>query len=216
MTLALTLLGGLVAASVALYAGLLQLDVRPRLALAPGYALIAADGARLTSEDLRGHVVLYTFDYLGNDDPARRTAPLMREVQAALRAQPMPEVPVRLVTVAFNHPPPDSLQAAAARTEAAPDLWTWATGSPQALRTVVRDGFGVYYERRPEGGYRFDPVFVVVDGLGIVRARYRIGRPSAAALVSDLRAVAREASATRGSTRLAYEAAHLFSCYSVR
>jgi protein SCO1/2 len=39
--------------------------VLPRLALAPGYLLVDQDGVRLTSEGVRGKLVVYTIGYTG-------------------------------------------------------------------------------------------------------------------------------------------------------
>lgn len=211
LKITLALFAGFVVLAGVLYAALFQLDVRPRLGFAPGFSLTAADGSGLTSDDLRGGITVFTFDHAGNDDPVRGTTPVLRAVKTALDAEDTGDIPVRLVTVAFDGPPPDQLRDAAA----AADEWTWATGSPDALRRTVRDGFGAYYEREPDGTYRFDPTFVVVDGLGIVRARYRLGLPRPEALVSDVRSLVREAQSAEGTLGLAYEAAHLFSCYSV-
>lgn len=158
---------------------------------------------------------LYTFDYAGNDDLARQTAPVFRAVQDALGQEDATDAPVRLVTIAFDGPPPERLCEAAGEAEGDVRRWTWATGSDVVLRRIVRDGFGAYYEREPDGTYRFDPMFVVVDGLGIVRARYRLGLPVPEALVADVRSLVREAQSAEGTLGLAYEAAHLFSCYSV-
>lgn len=207
----LALFAGFVVLAGVLYASLFQLDVRPRLGFAPGFALTAADGSGLTSDDLRGGITVFTFDHAGNDDPARGTTPVLRSVKTALDAEDTGDIPVRLVTVAFDGPPPGRLHEAVA----AADEWTWATGSTDALRRTVRDGFGAYYERESDGTYRFDPTFVVVDGLGIIRARYRLGLPRPEALVSDVRSLVREAQSAEGTLGLAYEAAHLFSCYSV-
>ena len=211
----LALLGAFVVLAAVGYAALFRLDVRPRLGFAPGFALTAADGSPLTSEDVRGGITLYTFDYAANDDPARQTAPVFRAVQDALDREGATDVPVRLVTVAFDGPPPERLREAATEAGGDAEGWTWATGSDAVLRRTVRDGFGAYYERAPDGAYRFDPTFVVVDGLGIVRARYRLGLPPPEALVADVRALAREARSAEGPLGLAYEAAHLFRCYSV-
>lgn len=213
LKVALTLFAGVVVLAAGTYAALFQLDVRPRLGFAPGFALTAADGRALTSDALRGGITVFTFDYAGNDDPARTTAPVLHAVHTALAEEDTGEIPVRLVTVAFDGPPPERLPAAMAMADA--DGWTWATGPPDVLRRTVRDGFGAYYEPMPDGTYRFDPTFVVVDGLGIVRARYRLGLPRPEALVADVRSLVREAQSAEGTLGLAYEAAHLFSCYSV-
>ena len=210
----LVLCAGFVALAAVGYAALFRLDVRPRLGFAPGFALTAANGSPLTSEDVRGEITLYTFDYAGNDDPARQTASVFRAVQDALGQEDTTDVPVRLITIAFDGSP-ERLREAAGEAEGDGRRWTWATGSDVVLRRTVRDGFGAYYEREPDGSYRFDPTFVVVDGLGIVRARYRLGLPAPEALVADVRSLVREAQSAEGTLGLAYEAAHLFSCYSV-
>ena len=209
-------LAGLVVLTFVGYAALLRLEVLPRLGFAPGWALVDAEGERLTSEDLRGHVVLYTFTYTGNQDPRRRTDEVMRAVQDGLVGEDLGGVPVRQVTISFDpeRDTPEALRQAAARAGADPEKWLFATGDEASLRTVIGQGFGAFYERRDDGSFAFDPTFVVVDGLSIVRSRYRVGLPSPEILLRDLRSVAREARAATGTARLAYEAAHLFSCYS--
>lgn len=205
------------AGAAAGYAALYRLDVRPRLGFAPGFALVQASGAPLASDDLRGVITLYTFAPL-NEAPgaARATTPVFEAVQAALASgdADTAAVPVRLVTIVLEPAPPERLQEAAAAAGADPARWTWATGSPEALRRTVRDGFGAYYAPAPDGNLRYDPTFVVVDGLGIVRAHYRLGVPAPEALLADLRALRREAAAAEGALGLAYEAAHLFRCYA--
>ena len=213
---ALILLAVLVVATFAGYAALLRLEVLPRLGFAPGWALVDAAGERLTSEDLRGHVVLYTFTYTANRDPRRQTGAVMRAVQEGLAGEDLGGVPVRQVTISFDpvRDTPEALRRAAAQAGADPDRWLFATGDAATLRAVVRRGFGAFYEARDDGTFAFDPTFVVVDGLGIVRSRYRVGLPRPEDLLRDLRSVVREAQAASGTLRLAYEAAHLFSCYS--
>jgi len=209
---------GLLLLAGAAYAGLFALGALPRLGFAPGYTFVDARGGRLTSEDLRGHVVLYTFAPAAGDAPHRDPASVMRAVQDAL-PEADGEIPLRLVTVILDAPPdalPDALAEAARQAGADPARWHFTAGPPEAVRTAVRDGFGVWYEDAPNGGIAYDPVFVVVDGMGIVRSRHRVGLPPADVLLGDLRSVVREASAATGAARLAYEAAHLFQCYPPR
>ncbi len=197
------------------YAALLQLNVLPRLAFAPGWSLIDANGNRLTSEDLRGTIAVYTFDYSRNSDASRQTHGVMRAIQDALTGEDLGGIAVRLVTVTLD---PDHDTPAVLQEKRPPrsdgTRWTFVTGDSAAVRTAVNTGFGVYYERRSAGHVLFDPTFILVDGLGIERARYRFGLPSPDDVVADLMSVVREAQAKTGSARLAYEAAHLFSCYS--
>ena len=198
------------------YAALLRLEVLPRLGFAPGWALVDSDGKRLTSEDLRGHVVLYTFTYASNRDPRRQTAEVMRAVQEGLAKEDLGGVPVRQVTISFDpaRDTPEVLRQASQSAGANPEQWLFATGDAASLRAVVGRGFGAFYEEQDDGTFAFDPMFVVVDGLSIVRSRYRVGLPRPEQLLRDLKSVAREAKAETGAARLAYEAAHLFSCYS--
>jgi len=198
------------------YAGLYRLGVLPRLDFAPGWSLTDATGERLTSEDLRGAVVLYTFTYTRAEDTRRQSMDVMRAVQERLRDENLGDVQVRLVTISFDaeHDTPATLRRTAEGVGADSTRWQFATGDAATLRTVVRDGFGVYYEPQPDGHFAFDPVYVLVDGWGIVRARYRFGRPAPDDLLRAIRSVVREVRAAEGAARYAYEAAHLFSCYS--
>lgn len=210
------ILAGILVFSFFGYLGLLRLEVLPRYAFAPGWAFVGQDGERVTSEELRGEVVVYTFTYTRNRDPRRDVHGVMRELQEALRAEDTGGVPVRLVTVSFDpaRDTPEVLRRRAREVGADPSLWLFATGRPEVLRTAVGHGFGAYYEERTDGSFAFDPLFVLVDGLGIVRARHRVGLPEPEVLLREIRSVVREAQAATGSARYAYEAAHFFSCYS--
>ena len=216
LRITLVALAVLVVVTFAGWAALLRLEVLPRLGFAPGWSLVDADGERLTSEDLRGHVVLYTFTYAGNRDPRRQTGEVMRAVQEGLAKEDLGDVPVRQVTISFDpeRDTPEILRQVAQQAGADPERWSFVTGDDANLRAVVRRGFGAFYEPQDDGSFAFDPMYVVVDGLSIVRSRYRVGLPEPEYLLRDLKSVVREAQAATGTARLAYEAAHLFSCYS--
>jgi protein SCO1 len=208
---------GLVALAAALYASLFTLGVLPRIGFAPGYVLEAAGGQRLTSEDLRGTISLYTFTSVQEQAASRDPNLVMRDLQELLREEDTADIPVRLVTVVLDSPAGDdtAIEAVARGAGAESGRWHVASGDATTLRNVVRDGFGVWYEERA-GRLQFDPVFVVVDGMGIIRARHRVGLPEADFLLRDIRSIVREARAASGPARLAYEAAHLFQCYPPR
>ncbi|MDI3341241.1 MAG: SCO family protein [Sphaerobacter sp.] len=188
--------------------------VLPRIAPAPGFALTDQEGQRLTSEDLRGKIVLYDFTYLSCPSPCARTTEVMRQVQERLAREPAAEPEVRLITISFDpeRDSPAALRAAAEAAGADPARWRFATGAPELMKLIVGAGFNVFYERNPDGSFRFDPTLVLVDGWGIVRAEYRVGPPPAEQIVNDIRLVANEARRSRGPARLAYEATHLFVC----
>jgi protein SCO1/2 len=189
--------------------------VLPRIELAPGYDLVDQEGGRFTSEDGRGAITLYSFTYAGCPAPCYEVLDVMRHVQMALDTVETGGIPVRLVTVGFDHrrDTPAVLSALATRAGADPSVWTFATADSVRLLRTVRDGFGVAYERMPDSTFRFSPAYVLVDGVGIVRGDYRIGVPNAADLVDAIALIAREARA-EGVAHVMYEAAHFFACYS--
>lgn len=193
--------------------------VLPRLTLAPGYMLIDQDGERLTSEELRGKVVLYTIGYTGCGERCEASVDLMREVQDRLDEVLEPDdVEVKLVTISIDpkRDTPEVLRAAAAEIGADPEVWRLATAEHDALKALVGAGFRVYYQEDDEGGFRLDPNFFLVDGWGILRGEYRYRIPEIRRLLRDIGLVAKEARAATGVARLAYEAAHLFACYPTR
>ncbi|MCS7040866.1 MAG: hypothetical protein NZP34_14765, partial [Caldilineales bacterium] len=61
-----------------------------------------------------------------------------------------------------------------------------------------------------------DPVYILVDGWGIIRReyRYRTLTPDVDRIVRHIGVLAEEVRNSRGAARLAYEAAHLFLCYA--
>jgi len=193
--------------------------VLPRMALAPGFLLSDQAGARLTNEDLRGRIVLYNFTYTNCIAPCPETGAVMGAVQAQLPNMATHGLPVTLVTLSFD-PDRDSaaqLRSYAARFGADPALWRLATGEAMPLKYIIGGGFGVYYQANTDpaakGDFTFEPTFVLVDGAGIVRAKYRTATPDLAILQRDIELVAKEAAESTGAGRLVYEAAHLFVCY---
>lgn len=192
--------------------------VVPRLGLAPGYTLTDQSGERLTSEDMRGAVTLYTFGYTSCETGCFPTDSLFRAVQDRLDEVELGEMPVRFVTVSFDptRDTPAVLAGAAREAGADPELWTFATGEPDALKTLIGTGFEIYYGPHPDDpdAFEYRPGVFIVDGNGILRREYRWGMPSVDGLLTDLRVLAREVNAAEGAERLAYEAAHIFACYS--
>lgn len=191
------------------------IQVLPRIALGPGFALVDQDGARLTNEDLRGHLVLYNFTYTGCQAPCPQTSLVMQALQARLEQLDLQGLPVTLITIAFDptRDTPEQLRAYAQRFAAKPDTWRFVSGTETQLKNVIGGGFGVYYQPDTRGDFTFEPMFVLVDGTGIVRARYRTATPELAIIERDLGLIATEARNSTGAARFAYEAAHLFLCY---
>lgn len=193
--------------------------VMPRMGLAPGFSLVDQNDQRLTNEDLRGRITLYNFTYTSCHTPCAETGAVMRAVQAQLSSMATRGLPVELVTLSFD-PERDStaqLRAYAERFGADPERWHFATGDATVLKYVIGGGFGVYYQAKAGASvgdtFTFEPTFVLVDGAGLVRAKYRTATPDLAILQRDIELVAKEAAESTGATHFVYEAAHLFVCY---
>jgi protein SCO1/2 len=197
--------------------------VLPRIAPSPGFALVSRDGQPVTSEDQRGFLTLYSFSYLDCNDACPQSyadiAALRADVADALPAG----TPLRFVTISLDpqSDTPERLsEAAVAWNQPAGALdWQLLTGDPLRTRMTVGGGFRVYFSEPKEataespGRVTFDPRYVLVDHLGIMRAEYRTGALDPALLARDVNLLLEEAANSQGVVRLGYEAAHLFLCY---
>jgi protein SCO1/2 len=192
--------------------------VLPRIRLAPGFALTDQSGARLTSEDLRGRFVLYAFAHSRCGSACERQWQTLREVQAQLPAMDLAGVPLLIVVISPDaaHDQPEALQAFAASLGSETAAWRFAsTSNATRLKSIVGEGFGVYYAEQGEA-IELDPAFVLVDGWGVIRGeyRYRTEAPEADRLTRHLSMLADEVRNSHGLARYAYEAAHYFLCYA--
>lgn len=195
------------------------IKVLPRMQLSPAFNLTNQNSERLTSEDLRGKFVLYTFMYTSCPAPCYNINKTMQEVQSRLSEVELNGIDVAFVTISFD---PDRDTAAALQTyadsiHADTEKWSFATTTNKSLlKTIIGSGFETYYEDKGDGKFAFDPSFVLVDGWGIVRAEYRYATEASDAdrILRHLGVLADEVRNSIGSAKLAYEAAHLFLCYS--
>lgn len=195
------------------------IKVLPRIRLAPGFSLISQDGSRLTNEDMRGKIVVYAFTYTGCTDPCRTTTPTLQALQPQVEAMDRGGVPVEFVTISVDsqHDSPGVLNDYARTVGAHPTLWTFAsTTDPVALKTIVGEGFEVFYDAGQASFIQIDPVFMLVDGWGIIRGEYRYASstPDADRLFRHIQVLIDEVHNSKGAAKLAYEAAHLFLCYA--
>jgi protein SCO1/2 len=194
------------------------ITVLPRLELGPGLMLTNQLGERVTSEDLRGKIVLINFTYTHCQEPdCFQTTDDMQRVRERLAGVDLAGLPVALVTISFDpeRDTPRVMQQFAAQFGAASpgDLenddvtWNFLTGdpdNPDLLKVIVGGGFNTFYEREGDE-FRFQPRYVLMDGWGIIRAVDEV--------LGHVELIAKEARGTGGVLGLAYGAAHLFRCY---
>ena len=189
--------------------------VLPRMTLSPGFAFTDETGAKLSNEDLRGQIVLYTFTHTRCGDACADDMALMAEMQSRIGQMETDGIPVQLVTISFDpeHDSPEVLADFAQVQGADPGIWSFVTGNPITLKSVIGGGFSTYYDQREDGSFVYDPAFMLVDGNGILLAKYRKLLPDADILERDINLLVEEAHNSQGVNKYAYEAAHLFLCY---
>ncbi len=215
----LWLLAALISVSALAFKVYQPVQVLPRIRLAPAFSLIDQDGERLSSEDLRGHFVLYTFAYTRCSEACSGINRTMQAIQARLGEVDLGDIPMTLVTVSVDptYDTPARLRAYAASLGADTARWRFATAPDSTvLKTIVGGGFEVYYEPDGQGGFRFDPAFVLVDGWGVIRGEYHYPtlRPDTDRILRHMSVLAEEVRNRDGPAVLAYEAAHYFLCYA--
>ncbi len=143
-----------VGAAVLLVAGVMAfaifkpIKVLPRMRQAPGFILTDQDGQRLTSEDVRGKVVVYNFLYTGCGSACDPMNATMQEVQRRLGEVDLNGLPVQFVTISFDpeHDTPEQLKAYANSLDADPTRWRFATGDATRLKQIIGTGFEAYYQ----------------------------------------------------------------------
>lgn len=206
---------GLLVVGVMAFAIFEPVQVLPRVRVGPGFSFVDQAGVPYSSDDTRGVVTLYSF---APTDCGVDCAPMyetMSDVGARVESLDMGGADFRRVTVALDTDDPADLARAAAGSGADGDDWRWIGAPSDHRRDVVGAGFRVFYETTSAGDIEFDPVFVIVDGTGLIRGEYRY-----ASLASDADRLSRhigllgdEIRNADGNAALIYEAAHLFLCY---
>ena len=214
LTFAMYVAPVLIAGALIAFFTLRAYGVLPRLGVSPGFALIDQAGQTVTSEDLRGSVVVYSFGYTGCAADCDETFATLNDAQGRLADLDLPpEAPVEFVTISLDpaRDSPGQLAGFIAANGLTAPNWRFLTGDPGVLHAVLGHGFEVVYEELPDGTLRFEPTIILVDDRGIVRAEYRDELPSTERLARDVESVVNEAT-TAGVSGMVYGAAHLFGC----
>lgn len=193
------------------------IQVLPRIRLAPGFAMTDQDGDRLTSEDLRGSIVLYTFGYTHCGEECDALNATIAGVAARRDEIDLGGARLEFVTISFDpaRDTPTRLAEYADVIGANGEDWRLATPATDLTKAIIGSGFRTWYEARDAGAFAFDPTFVLVDGWGIVRGEYRYQTLAndVDKLVRHIDILGEEIRNSHGAASLAYEAAHFFLCY---
>lgn len=189
------------------------ITVLPRITLAPGFSLVDQNYKQVSNEDLRGQLVLYSF---GSTTcvSCKQDVEALTAVYQTLSAQLPADSDLQFVTISLtpDEDSPPHLTKTDIITQNALS-WQWLTGDPLRVRYAVGGGFDLYYQDGANGDVDFEPLYVLVDRFGVIRARYFTAVPDTALLLRDINFLTEEAKNDSGSKKLAYEAAHLFLCY---
>ncbi len=121
--------------------------------IVPFFQLTSQDGARVTSETLRGRPFVLTFIFTRCPVPnfCPRISHNFATLQKAIKSDPGLNGKARLLSITLDpaFDTPQILKSYAESQKADPGLWTFATGEPAQIETLTQ-GFAVFVQ--PEGG----------------------------------------------------------------
>jgi protein SCO1/2 len=222
--------GGLLVATMG-FAIFQPVKVVPRIAAGPSYELIDQNGQLITEQSFAGKIVLYGFGY--TNDPTgvidRIIADMGRIQVAAQNLSVDADIALALVLFDNQRDTPERRREFAAERGLDLTNWVLLSGDGEALKQMVGQGFGIYYESVPleelasaelisissaaSGGYGYLQAerYVLVDDMNTIRAEYHIPL-DLERLMRDIRLIIREKNSA-GAERALNEAAHLFLCY---
>lgn len=120
------------------------------LGTVPPFALTGADGAPVSERDLAGRVWVANFIFTRCQGICPGLTANMKRVQTALERRGDRAVMLVSFTVDPLHDSPAVLRDYAARYGADPARWRFVSGDREALYGLVRDGFRLAVQPRPE------------------------------------------------------------------
>lgn len=210
----------LVASAILAFNIFQPITVLPRITLSPGFALKNQEGITITSEDRRGQLTLFSFSY-SNCEDCKQTPAQIDAIRTALRERYSANIGLDIATISLDpeRDTPQNLGTTIAPSQSDnPIGWEWLTSESNRVRHVIGGGFGLFYKAtEPDGDrdydIRFEPRYVLVDRLGIMRAIYHTATPDVDLLERDINFLLNEEQNSKGVAKIGYEAAHLFLCY---
>jgi protein SCO1 len=143
----------------------------PKIAPAPGFALISQDGTPVALTDLRGKVVAVTFIYTSCTDTCPMLTALMAYVQDQLGQDFGKRIAFVSITVDPDRDTPEVLKQYAGTFGADLKGWAFLTGAPAAIQDVTHR-YGVFAAKSAKGDVDHTFLTSIVDRNGVLRVQY--------------------------------------------
>jgi protein SCO1/2 len=163
----------------------------PVIGPAPPFALTSHTGERVALRDLRDHVVAVTFIYATCRDSCPVLTRKLASLQRRLGNDFGPRVRFVAVTVDPAVDTPAVLRDYASSLGADPKGWSFVTGTPEEIRSVVR-AYGAFARKNATGDVDHLYLTSLVDRNGAMRVQYLGYRFDADEMLRDLRGLLRE------------------------
>jgi protein SCO1 len=189
--------------------------VLPRGEAFPSFALTDQRGQPLSDGDLRGRMVLVSFAHTRCGAECAGLNAQLQAVRDELIRQGVFGSELLYLTISLDaaHDTPADLSIYAGQLGADPQSWRFVTGDAAQIKAIVGGALRIYYTQPDAAGrMRYEPQVVLLDGAGLLRAKYTRDSFTLARVERDL-GLLREEAGSSGAMRSVYEASHLFLCY---
>lgn len=160
------------------------------------FALTNQDGQTVALSELRGKVVMITAVYATCGDTCPRIFAQSRAAVAELAPAELADLRVLAITLDPERDTPEKLVSMAAAQKVASPVWNMLSGDPARVKTTL-ELLGFTWSRDEKTGVISHPnLFLLVDRQGRLAYRFTLGAQQQRWLVSGLKALLGEASAT--------------------
>ena len=163
----------------------------PVVGMAPDFALTTQSGERLSLAHFRDNVLVVTFIYATCKDTCPVLTAKMASLQRPLGAEFGRRVHFVSITVDPEIDTPEVLRRYADAHGADRRGWSFLTGTPDEIRSVVR-AYGGFARKNPRGDVDHLYITSLVDRTGAIRVQYIGYRFDPDEMLRDLKALLRE------------------------
>ncbi len=148
------------------------------------------EGKRVALDFARGHPVLLSMFYASCSAACPVLISQIQRVEGALDPETASSARVLLVSFDPEHDKPAVL-AAAAKLHGVSPRWTLASTPAAQVRSLAAV-LGIKYRKLADGSFNHSSVLVVLDGHGLIRARFEGAEAAPAVIAQALRDAAAE------------------------